>query len=233
MAAAASNVQYSDQSGEEEESDEDSDSDNDCSLFKRTKVKKAKLKCDNFDRNSQKSSRDKFKIWSTELQDAALTEELTTNCELESETFERTRDVESYNYNLPYLLGERPYPPKQSRDKKERRNSMFSEKDEDDPSTNKRKFHERKWKNHRQRRRWPSNEGRNNEAKPELVPRDLLDLTVTVENTDDEVSCDIANKLCEPKQDLIGKHSLFLFLVRSMWKSAFCSSSIDIIQHTL
>lgn len=55
---------------------------------------------------------------------------------------------------------------------------------------------------------------RMSEEKPDTnsAPRHIMDLTVTSESTAEEIASDMANKLCEEKEDLLSKTGVVLSL---------------------
>lgn len=89
---------------------------------------------------------------------------------------DRSRSVESYDYTLSH-------------------SHIMNER-----SNNKRSRDDRKNTNIRLLKRHNDNK---DEAKGSA--RTILDLTVTAENTPEEIGSDLANKLCEEKEDLLSK----------------------------
>lgn len=89
---------------------------------------------------------------------------------------DRSRDVESYDYTLSY-------------------SHTMNER-----SNNKRSRNDRKNTNLRLVKR-------HNDDKEEVKgsTRTILDLAVTADNTEEEIGRDLANKLCEEKEDLLSK----------------------------
>jgi phosphorylated adapter RNA export protein len=184
-------MKYSDNSGDENDSvDSDSGNNSDSPDF-RAKKPKLQKKCRGDEETTQPSSKQKkYNIWCSELQETSLTEEL-INCDVRNKEFDRSRDVESYDYKLAYTMED------------EQRNSVdsFGNKSGAFSQGVKRRYGERGSAKLRLGKRLSDS----NERDGRGSPRSLYDLNVTAENTNEEVSCDIANKLCEEKDDLICK----------------------------
>lgn len=189
--SGVSSMKYSDNSGDENDSvDSDSGNNSDSPDF-RAKKPKLQKKCRGDEETTQPSSKQKkYNIWCSELQETSLTEEL-INCDVRNKEFDRSRDVESYDYKLAYTMED------------EQRNSVdsFGNKSGAFSQGVKRRYGERGSAKLRLGKRLSDS----NERDGRGSPRSLYDLNVTAENTNEEVSCDIANKLCEEKDDLICK----------------------------
>jgi phosphorylated adapter RNA export protein len=189
--SGAMSMKYSDHSGDENDSvDSDSGDDSDSPGF-RAKKPKLKKKCGAGEETTHPSSKqNKYNIWCSELQETSLTEEL-VNCDVRNKKFDRSRDVESYDYKLAYTVDDQQG---NSVDSCGSKSSAF-------PQGVKRRYRDRGSATLRLGKR-PSD---GNESERRGSPRSLFELNVTVENTNEEVACDIANKLCEEKEDLICK----------------------------
>lgn len=189
--SGAMSMKYSDNSGDENDSVE-SDSGNDSdSPDLRAKKPKLKKKCEADEETTHPSSKQKkYNIWCSELQETSLTEEL-VNCDVRNKEFDRSRDVESYDYKLAYTMDD------------QQGNSVDScgSKSEAISQGVKRRYRDRG----KVKLRLGKRQSDSNESDSRGSPRNLIDLNVTVENTNEEVACDIANKLCEEKDDLICK----------------------------
>lgn len=188
--SGAMSMKYSDNSGDENDS-VDSDSGND-SDSPGLRAKKPKLKkCGADEETTHPSSKQsKYNIWCSELQETSLTEDL-VNCDVRNKEFDRSRDVESYNYKLAYTMD----------DQQENSVDSYGSKSGAFTQGVKRRYRDRGSVKIRLGKRLSDSiesDGRGS-------PRNLFDLNVTVENTNEEVACDIANKLCEEKDDLIMK----------------------------
>lgn len=119
--------------------------------------------------------RKKYDIWSSREQDEALA--ATLNC-CDVTTKDRSRNVEYYDYTL---------------------SSKFYDDDSKQNKSNKRTRDDRKNTYFRQRKR------SNSEEKLKGVKRIILDLAVDLNSSAEEMAKDMANKLCEEKEDLISK----------------------------
>lgn len=170
---------------EDSEPSADEDTESEDSDDPQRGQKKQKLKPSMMNREPAKSK--KYNVWCAGIQEEVLTQEL-TNCEV-AQRFERNRDVESYDYTL-------------------HRQDDDDELVDDSQMSNKRQYDDRQHKGVRARlgRRRHSNEGARGTA------RNILSLAVTVDSTDEEVARDIANKLCEEKDELICKYIHLLVL---------------------
>lgn len=143
--------------------------------------KKQKLKPSLLNRQQQARPK-KYNVWSSGIQEEVLTQEL-TNCEV-AQRYERSRDIESYDY------------------------TRFRQPSPDDfdrpPSSNKRHYDDRQFQG--VKARLGRRRGSADSAKG--PSRAMLSLVVTAASSDEEVAKDIANKLCEEKEDLICKLQL-------------------------
>lgn len=163
------------ESEDELSSSSDTDSDSDCMVYK-VKKPKIKLKKPKLPMiQNQNPKRKKYDIWSTRAQEDVLVATL-NSCDVTYK--DRSRDVESYDYTI----GQKVYGGGDNR------------------GSNKRSRADRNNTNLRLRKRSPSIESDTNR-----VPRLILDLTVTCDNTTDEIGLDIANKLYEGNEDLMSK----------------------------
>jgi hypothetical protein len=144
--------------------------------------KKQKLKPSMMNNMREQSTKSKkYNVWCSGIQEEVLTQEL-TNCEV-AQRFERNRDVESYDY------------------------TRYRGKDEElgeSCTSNKRQYDDRQQQGVRSRlgRRRHSSEGLKGKV------RSILGLTTTIDSTDEEIARDIANKLCEEKDELICKFTV-------------------------
>jgi phosphorylated adapter RNA export protein len=186
-------MKYSDNSGDENDSvDSDSDSGNDSdSPGFRAKKPKLKKKSGAAERTVHTGKQNKYNIWCSELQETSLTEEL-VNCDVRQKKLDRSRDVESYDYKLAYSMD----------DQQEPNVDNFGSESRAFRQGMKRRYGDRGSVKLRLRKR----ENSSNESDCRGSPRTISDLNVTLENTDKEVADDIANKLCEEKDDLICKY---------------------------
>jgi phosphorylated adapter RNA export protein len=184
-------MKYSDNSGDENDSiDSDSGNDSDSPGF-RAKKPKLKKKCGAVeDATHPTSKKNKYSIWCSELQEASLTEEL-VNCDVRNKKIDRSRDVESYDYKLAYTMDDQQGDSVDSCGSKSR---TF-------PQGVKRRYRDRG----RAKLCLGKHLSDSNDSDRRGSPRNLSDLNVTAENTNEEVASDIANKLCEEKDDLICK----------------------------
>ncbi|XP_069701874.1 phosphorylated adapter RNA export protein [Periplaneta americana] len=181
--SSVSSMKYSDNSGEENDSvDSDSGNDSDTPNF-RAKKPKLKKKCVPQVKIHNTNRNNKYNIWSSELQETSLTEEL-VYCDVKQRMLDTSRAVESYDYKLAYRMDDQQ--------ESEVRESAHGVK---------RRYEERG--NVKLRLGKRSSNTDQNDYKGS--PRNIFDLHVTVDNTDEEVASDIANKLCEEKDDLILK----------------------------
>lgn len=181
-------MRYSDESDVSADSESDSDSDS-------IQVKKPKLK---FKKNKHSSNdsttkNDKYKVWSTQMQEESLTENL-TSCGVTKKYQERS--VESYNFTLRYTGNGR---------KHDNNNSSDEEKDIEHYNrlTNKRTNSDRRDVKFRLGKRRNSFQMDSDSQKGSA--RIIADLSTTVDSTDADVATDITNKLSERKELLISK----------------------------
>jgi phosphorylated adapter RNA export protein len=178
-------MKYSDNSGDENDSvDSDSGNDSDSPGFR---AKKPKLKKTNGPA-ADETKQHKYKIWCRDLQEASLTEDL-VNCDVRQNVLDRSRDVESYDYNLAYAMED------------QHDTGSFATKSRALPQGTKRRYGDRGSVKLRLGKR----ESNSNDSDCRGSPRAIFDLNVTLENSNEEVASDIANKLCEEKDDLICK----------------------------
>ncbi|PSN47385.1 hypothetical protein C0J52_11173 [Blattella germanica] len=202
---------YSDNSGDENDSlDSNSGNDSDSPAFRPVKPK-LKKRCMSDKSVHQTDKQKKYKVWCSDVQESALTEDL-LNCDVQK-NIDRSRDVESYNYKLAYKMEEQ----QEHEEDNEKEQDVNTYKDVPrDPSRGlKRRYGERGNVKSRLGPR-PTN---GNETLVKGTPREIIGLSVTMENTNEEVASDIANKLCEEKDDLIygllGERDLPALLTRS------------------
>lgn len=187
--AGVMSMKYSDNSGDENDSvDSDSGNDSDSPGFS---AKKPKIKKKNgpVEKKTQETTKqNKYNIWCSELQETSLTEDL-VNCDVRQNTLDRSRDVESYDYKLAYSMDD------------QHDVGSFGNKSRAFPQGTKRRYGDRGSVKLRLGKR----RSNSNESDYRGSPRAMFDLNVTLENTNEEVASDIANKLCEEKEDLILK----------------------------
>ncbi|XP_067004622.1 phosphorylated adapter RNA export protein [Anabrus simplex] len=196
--ARSDGMRYSDNSEDDNDSnnsDSDIDSDSPCFRPKRVKMKN-KVRYINHEQNS--SQKKKYSVWCSDIQESELANEL-VNCDVRQKGLDRSRNVESYDYTLAYSLNEEGCEGEDS-------------DEETDKGHRKRRFHERgtNFKQDSNNGELPrisvkQRLGRRQNDPNELRghPRLIMDLRVTEENDVEDVAIDIANKLCEPKDDLI------------------------------
>lgn len=171
-------LQQQQQQRQESESEDglvsESDSDSD-SDCPVYKVKKPKIKLKKpVAQKIQNPKRKKYDIWSTRVQEDVLAETL-NSCDVTYK--DRSRDVESYDYTL----GQKLYGSRENK-----ANNKRSRADRSNPQL-------------RLRKRSSSNDRNDVNS----APRHIIDLSVTCENTAEEIARDIANKLYEEKEDLL------------------------------
>jgi phosphorylated adapter RNA export protein len=173
----------SDPSAEESDSDDSDDS--------QHGQKKPKLKPSLMKTRQIPDKVKKYNVWSSGIQEEVLTQEL-TNCEV-AQRYERNRDVESYDYTMSH------------------NNTNPEEYYGNLPRTSNKRHH-----GECQSRGIRARLGRRRRSSDDAMkglPRTMLDLTTTVDNTAEEVAKDIANKLCEEKEELICKYYTFHILL--------------------
>lgn len=143
----------------------------------------------------------KYQIWSASLQEESLMENL-QGCDVTKNKM-RNRDVESYDYSLGYRLEGEVKSLK--RRKSPETDNYYSQND------NKRsRGHNNQFNN---RRSVKDRLGARKNSFCDNLPRSILDLVITLENTDEEIAKDIANKLCEEKDSLMCKCLSFVLLL--------------------
>ncbi|CAH0551172.1 unnamed protein product [Brassicogethes aeneus] len=158
-----------------EEEFSDSDSDSDVPS-KKVKIRKPKLKIKPVQRHLTKK---KYDIWSSRIKDDNLSETL-NNCDVSVK--DKSRSVENYDYKLALRMRE------------EREDQILENR-----KNNKRTRDDRSNVFLRQIQRSKSRE------KVSGTPRKILDLTVKVTDSPEDIAKDIANKLLEEKEELILK----------------------------
>lgn len=189
--SAVTSMKYSDNSGDENDSlDSESGNDSDSPLF-RVKKPKLKKKSGAAERITHTSKQSKYNIWCSELQETSLTEEL-VNCEVRQKMLDRSRDVESYDYKLAYSMDDQQEPSVDNFGSESRAFRRGFKRRYGDRGSVKLCLGKR--------------QNSINESDCKGAPRTISDLNVTLENTNEEVANDIANKLCEEKDDLICKY---------------------------
>jgi phosphorylated adapter RNA export protein len=187
-------LKYSDNSGDENDSvDSDSGNDSDSPGFSAKKPKIKKTDEPAAENKGHETKQHKYNIWCSELQETSLTEDL-VNCDVRQNMLDRSRDVESYDYNLAYAMED------------QHDSGSFANKSGAFPQGTKRRYGDRGNVKLRLGRRGSNS----NDSDCRGSPRAIFDLNVTLENTNEEVANDIANKLCEEKDDLICKCSAFV-----------------------
>lgn len=181
-------MRYSDDSDVSADSESDSDSD---STLVNVKKPKLKLKKNKHSSNDLTTKNDKYKVWSTQMQEECLTENL-TSCGVTKKYQERS--VESYNFTLRYTGNGREH---------HNNNSSDEEKDIPHRLTNKRTNSDRRDVKFRLGKRRNSFQMDSDSQKGSV--RIIADLSTTVDSTDADVATDITNKLSERKELLISK----------------------------
>ena len=182
-------MKYSDESDETPVSETDSDSDS-----ARTKIKRPKLKVKptRAERENCRTKNDKFKIWTMQVQEESITEDL-VSCGVTRSIY-KDRSVESYDFTLGYSFKQREEFPEN--------NTSDEEREVEQRLTNKRTFSDRrKIKLRLGKRRAVIEEGESHRGSPRV----MSDLSITAESTEADVAADIANKLSESKDVLISK----------------------------
>jgi phosphorylated adapter RNA export protein len=189
--SSVTSMKYSDDSADDNDSiDSDSGNDSDSPGF-RVKKPKLKKKSGATEGTAHHTSRhSKYNIWCNELQETSLTEEL-VNCDVRQK-IDRSRDVESYNYKLAYTMD----------NQQDHNVDGFGCESRAFPQGIKRRYGDRG----SVKLRLGKKRSNSNESDCRGSPRTICDLYVTLENTNEEVATDIANKLCEEKDDLICKY---------------------------
>jgi len=184
-------MRYSDESDVSADSESDSDSD---SILANVKKPKLKLKKNKHSSNDLTTKNDKYKVWSTQMQEECSTENL-TSCGVTKKYQERS--VESYNFTLRYTGNGR---------KHHNNNSSDEEKDIEHYNrlTNKRTNSDRRDVKFRLGKRRNSSFQMDSDSQKGSV-RIIADLSTTVDSTDADVATDITNKLSERKELLISK----------------------------
>jgi phosphorylated adapter RNA export protein len=186
-------MKYSDNSGDENDSvDSDSGNDSDSPGFsaKKPKIKKKNEPAEK--KGHETTKEHKYNIWCSELQETSLTEDL-VNCDVRQRMLDRSRDVESYDYSLAYAMDD------------QHDVGSLDSKSGAFPQGTKRRYGDRG----SVKLRLGNRRSNSNDSDCRGLPRTIFDLNVTMENTNEEVANDIANKLSEEKDDLICKCSLF------------------------
>lgn len=180
-----------------EESSDDSDDG-----FKLKKLnKKQKLKTNPIEKLQVVTPKpnNKYQIWSASLQEESLMENL-QGCDVTKNKM-RDRNVESYDYSLGYRLeGE----VKSLKRRKSPETEYYQQNDNKRSRGHNNQFNNRK--NVKDRL------GARKNSVCDNSPRCILDLVITLENTDEEIAKDIANKLCEEKDSLMCE-SFFFFKI--------------------
>lgn len=133
----------------------------------------------------------KYQIWSASLQEESLMENL-QGCDVTKNKM-RNRDVESYDYSLGYRLEGEVKSLK-------RRKSPETEDYYLQNESKRARGHNNHFNN---RRSVKERLGARKNSVCDNSPRSILDLVITLENTDEEIAKDIANKLCEEKDNLL------------------------------
>lgn len=164
------------------ESDEDSDTEQYMRPKKR-KLTKYKYKFSNH------KPMNKYNVWSIGLQEEALSETL-VKCDVEK--IDRSRNVESYDYQMKYRLDD---------DEDQIRELEQEEKLRKEYSKNNKRRHGECGKqrhirqNSRDRNKWPDQKY--------IIKRTISDLSVSDADAPEEVAKDICTKLSETKEELI------------------------------
>uniref|UniRef100_U5EMS7 Phosphorylated adapter RNA export protein n=1 Tax=Corethrella appendiculata TaxID=1370023 RepID=U5EMS7_9DIPT len=150
----------------------------------------------------KRSKLDKYKFWSATLQEDCLMENM-RNCDV-TQNYVRNRAVESYDYSIKYRInGE------SSANQLKRRQSNSSDSDSyckrfRASNNTARNIHNRERKNKSVKLRLGSrSDDSNSNDSCQLTPRYILDLNVPLDSENDDIATEIANKLCEEKNDLL------------------------------
>lgn len=198
----------------ESSSPEDSDTSGSDSPSMKKIRKKSKLKPVNrVNDESFVGKQKKYGVWSMGLQEEALTDGLITSCEVER-SFERTRDVESYDFNLPFKLAaenyQPPSPDKANCDDSDINDQITQLNQRPDSSFrdfNRKRSHDSMSDGYRRGYRGRHHHGKRG-GKCDSVykqgsPKILLPLSTTASDNEEDVARDIADKLNEEKENLI------------------------------
>nr|CAI5830879.1 unnamed protein product [Callosobruchus analis] len=172
-----------DYQSESEEELQSSDSDSDSEPSSKQK-KKPRIKLKPKSRRTTAPKGKKYDIWSTRVQEDFLAETL-NSCDVTSK--DRSRSVESYDYTLAYKF--------YNEDKVD--SKPFS----DQRRGNKRTVDDRNNSKFRQRRRSNSSDKDKKKGKSKII----LDLSVDIDNSPEDIAKDVACKLYEEKGELILK----------------------------
>ncbi|XP_022189897.2 phosphorylated adapter RNA export protein isoform X2 [Nilaparvata lugens] len=166
----------------EEEEESPSSSDSSDSESERRKSRKKRKMTKHYSKFSKNKPMSKYDVWSVGLQEESLAENLNSFNVVKTD---QSRSVESYNYKMKYEL-------------EDDHHSLHQQlgRNDEEFRTNKRRHGDRGNVHMRLGRRDISPEAKG----CSII---LFDLAVTSENTDDEVSKDIVEKLSEKKDDLI------------------------------
>nr|CAI5830880.1 unnamed protein product [Callosobruchus analis] len=173
-----------DYQSESEEELQSSDSDSDSEPSSKQK-KKPRIKLKPKSRRTTAPKGKKYDIWSTRVQEDFLAETL-NSCDVTSK--DRSRSVESYDYTLAYKF--------YNEDKVD--SKPFS----DQRRGNKRTVDDRNNSKFRQRRRSNSSDKDKKKGKSKII----LDLSVDIDNSPEDIAKDVACKLYEEKGELICKY---------------------------
>ncbi|XP_046403833.1 phosphorylated adapter RNA export protein [Ischnura elegans] len=152
------------------------------------------------------SKQEKYAIWSRELQESALTDELNICCGVEG-NFERTRDCESYDFSKAYKLAAEHYQ-QLSPDgisNCEGAEENVEETNRAGSSRNLKRRHNSMGDGYRRGYRGRHNQNNRGPKGDTGVPKILSPLSVSVTDNDADIARDIASKLFEEKEDLIAK----------------------------
>ncbi|XP_015585194.1 phosphorylated adapter RNA export protein [Cephus cinctus] len=199
-----SKMGYSDESDETTESESDSDSDSAHTRAKRPKIKIKRCKT-----KSQywRSRNDKYKVWCTQVQEEALTENL-VSCGV-TKRICQGRSVENYDFTLRNTL---------NGTEASTNNSSDDEREVEQRLTNKRTNSDRRNIKLRLGKRRNSMEVDGQKGSVRMIS----DLSITAESTDSEVAIDITAKLNENKDllirrvvDIIGKEKAIDFFQKT------------------
>ncbi|KAL4708460.1 hypothetical protein ACJJTC_001176 [Scirpophaga incertulas] len=155
----------------------------------RRRPKRTKLKPRCPQPQEQTNKKDKYNVWCKTLQEDLLTQNM-VSCDVTKKNADY--GVESYDYTIKYRLDDN-YVPRNVFSNN--RSNSYQE------GTNKRRHSDRGTVKLRLGKRVNSN----CEHKPKTNPRILPDLTVNPEDSIEEIAKDIAEKLCEEKEELIGR----------------------------
>lgn len=174
------------------------------------------------DRNTHHKPR-KYNIWTSSLQEESLLENL-KGCGVDKSSTSFDRNIESYDYSLKYRLnGENALKRRQSNsDDSDKNFGSFQRRTKRFRSNN---LQERNRKNVRLRLGNKSDDSSSNDGLMNQ-PRIILDLTISIDTTSENIARQIANNLYEEKDDLMCKCLLNLLWVLMPLDWGTCTNSL-------